>query len=249
MHLNLEEKELNQHIYRTISYDRLIELFTTKQNTLVKPLLWEDTFENFILKAKLRYETGEEIECTIHERMYGQCWTLESSSDAMWRIYSQNRDSIRIRTTIDKLMDSLFLATIDRGRCEQCIGRVEYLTEAMLLERAKDTFTSHGQLTYGKLFTSLLLKRRAFRHENEIRLIFFDWAEEIGESDLFKYDIEPHELITQIMIDPRVAYDEFKRIERDIRQKTEYQGEIKRSLLYRLPENLTIDIKPKIITK
>lgn len=245
MYLNLDEAELKQHAYRTISYDRLIELFETKQNTLVKPSLWDDTFENFALKSKLRDETGRYIEYDIHDRMYGQCWTLEKSSDAMWRIYSSEKNGIRIRTTIDQLLDSLCLATIDRKSCEHCIGKVEYLREVELVKRAKDTFTSHGEITLGKLFSSLLLKRRAFRHENEVRLMFCDWADGAGRSKLLKYDIEPHKLITQIMIDPRVPYDEFKLIEQDIRQRTAYQGEIKRSLLYRLPESLIFDVQTK----
>lgn len=246
MYLNLDKKELNQHIYRTISYDRLIELFQTKQNTLVKPQLWEDTFENFILKTKLKNEAGEQIEYDVNNRMYGQCWTLEKSSDAMWRIYSLKKDGLRIRTTIDQLLDSLCLATIDKNQCEHCVGKVEYLSETKLLRRARDTFTQHGEITFGGLFKSLLLKRRAFKHENEIRLIFCDWAKDAGKSNLFKYEVEPHELITQIMIDPRVSYEEFKKIEINIRQNTNYSGEIKRSLLYRLPESLVLNIQAKI---
>lgn len=245
MYLNLDEAELKKYVYRTVSYDRLVELFKTKKNTLVKPSLWEDTFENFILKSKLIDETGQEIEYDIHNRMYGQCWTLEKSSDAMWRIYSSDKNSIRIRTTIEQLVDSLCTATNDRSGCEHCIGKVEYLIQSKLIKKAKETFTPQGQMTFGKMFSSLLLKRRAFRHENEVRLIFCDWAKNAGKDNLFKYDIEPHKLITQIMIDPRIPYDEFKIIEKKIRQETAYEGEIKRSLLYRLPETLTFNVQSK----
>lgn len=177
--------------------------------------------------------------------MYGQCWTLEKSSDAMWRIYSSDKNSIRIRTTIEQLVDSLCTATNDRNGCEHCIGKVEYLIQSKLIKKAKETFTPQGQMTFGKMFSSLLLKRRAFRHENEVRLIFCDWAKNAGKDNLFKYDIEPHKLITQIMIDPRIPYDEFKIIEKKIRQETAYEGEIKRSLLYRLPETLTFNVQSK----
>lgn len=243
MYLNIGEIELNRHVYRTVSYARLMEMFETKQNTLVKPILWEDTFENFILKSTLRDEEGRIIEYDLHQRIYGQCWTLEKSSDAMWRIYSPNKDGVRIRTTIDLLLESLCLAIIDRKRCEHCIGKVEYLREVELIKRAKETFTSRGQITFGKLFKSLLLKRRAFKHENEVRLMFCDFAEGAGVDKLFKYDVEPHKLITQIMIDPRVSHEEFKLIEQGIRQRTSYKGEIKRSLLYRLPESLILDVQ------
>jgi hypothetical protein len=249
VYLNLDEIDLKQHVYRTISYERLVELFTSKKNTLVKPNLWEDTFENFILKSKLINEIGEQIEYDVHERMYGQCWTLEESSDAMWRIYSPDKSGIRIRTTIEKLLDSLCLATIARENGEHCIGKVEYLKETELVKRAKEMFTTHGKITFGNLFRSLLIKRSAFKHENEIRLMFCDWAKGAGENNLFKYTIEPHDLITQLMIDPRVHKEQFECIECSIRKQTEYKGEIKLSQLYRLPENVTFDVQTKNITK
>ncbi|MBX8575218.1 DUF2971 domain-containing protein [Pseudomonas cichorii] len=243
MYLNLDETDLKKYIYRTISYERLIELFSTNRNTLVKPSLWEDTFENFVLKSKLINEAGQEIEYDIHNRMYGQCWTLENSSDAMWRIYSSNKSSVRIRTTIEQLLDSLCIATIDKKHCEHCIGKVEYLVKSKLIEKAKETFTPHGRITFGKLFSSLLLKRRAFRHENEVRLIFCDWSPDAGRDNLFKYEVEPNQLISQIMIDPRVSYDDFLKLKAKIRENTGFVGEIKRSLLYRLPETLTFNIQ------
>jgi hypothetical protein len=101
-------------------------------------------------------------------------------------------------------------------------------------------------VTFGNLFQSLLIKRRAFVHENEIRLMFLDWTENAGVEEIFKYSIDPHKLISQMMIDPRIPYADFKRIKYDIEQKTGFKGDIKRSLLYRLPDDLTIEInEPK----
>ena len=246
MYLNLDDSDLNKYVYRTISMDRLLELFETGENTLVKPSLWEDTFENFVLKSKLQTESGETIEYDVHDRLYGQCWTLEKSSDAMWRIYSQDKKGIRIRTTIGDLFDSLNEASVDTPKCLFSIGKVEYLKETSLVSRANKTFESNGGVRFGNLFKSLLIKRRAFKHENEVRLMFLDWSEKAGSEKIYKYSINPHKLVTQMMIDPRVSYADFKNIEAVIRDKTDYQGDIKRSLLYRLPEDLTINLsEPK----
>ncbi|WP_318480356.1 DUF2971 domain-containing protein [Photobacterium leiognathi] len=242
MYLNLDDSDLKKYVYRTISMDRLIELFKTGENTLVKPSLWEDTFENFVLKSKLKTETGEIIEYDVHDRLYGQCWTLEKSSDAMWRIYSQDKKGIRIRTTIGDLFDSLNEASVDTPKCLFSIGKVEYIKESSLASRANETFESNGGVRFGNLFKSLLIKRRAFKHENEVRLMFLDWSENAGSEKIYKYSINPHKLVSQMMIDPRVSYADFKKIEAVIREKTGYQGDIKRSLLYRLPKDLTINI-------
>jgi hypothetical protein len=68
----------------------------------------------------------------------------------MWRIYSQDK----------------------RTEYDHCIGKVEYLKKEHLIDRAKATFSKTGEITFGGLFRSLLIKRRAFKHENEIRIIF-----------------------------------------------------------------------------
>jgi len=240
--LDIEDADIDKYIYRTISYDRLIELFQTNQNALVKPKKWDDTFENLILKSKLKTPSGEIIQYNIHDKIYGQCWTTEKSSDAMWRIYSTDKNGFRIRTTIRKLYDSFDLSLVDRASCLGSIGKVKYLNEAELTSKAKATFNPDGQITFGDCFRSLLLKRKAFRHENEVRLLFLDWSDSFIENDIFKYDIDPHSLISQITIDPRITYKKFSEIKSKIQKVTKYQGEIARSTLYKLPEDIVIEV-------
>ena len=76
--------------------------------------------------------------------------------------------------------------------------------------------------------------------------IHLDWGYKLPKEDIYSYDIDPHDLITQVMIDPRISYDEFKKIHNDIKQETGYMGDIKRSLLYRLPDSLTIEVEQNI---
>lgn len=249
MYLNLEEPEYDNHIYRIISYERLIEIFDSRKNTLVKPKLWEDTFENFALKSKLKFQDGSETMLDTHERLYGQCWTTSKASDAMWRIYSPDKKSIRIRTTVDKLVTSLIMANVDKAMTGSCIGKVEYKSESKITALAKKAFTKNGQITFGSLFRSLLVKRKAFEHEKEIRLIHLDWGKELPKEDIYSYEINSHELITQIMIDPRISCKEFKTIKNDIKKRTGYQGDIKRSLLYRLPETVTLEVEQNITSQ
>ena len=243
MYLNLEESEYDGHIYWIISHERFMKLFDRRKNTLVKPKEWEDTFENYTLKSKLKFPDGTEVTLDTHERLYGQCWTTSKASDAMWRIYSPDKKGIRIRTTVRKLLASLDMANVNTAMTESCIGKVEYKPEAKIAAQAKNAFTKNGQMTFGSLFRSLLVKRKAFNHEKEVRLLYLDWGYELPSEDIYDYEIDPHELVTQIMIDPRVSYDEFKTIKKDIKKATGYRGDIKRSLLYRLPETLTIEVE------
>lgn len=224
--LNIDESEHDNHIYRIMSYDRFLELFDTKKNTLVSPNKWEDTFENYALKSTLKFPDGTEVKLDTHHRLFGQCWTTSKASDAIWRIYSHDKKSVRIRTTINKLLMSLVIANVNTSMTESCIGKVRYLSEKEITRLAKGAFTNTGQMTFGSLFRSLLVKRKAFKHEKEIRLIYLDWGYDLPKKDIYKYEIDPHDLITQVMVDPRINYHEFKTIKNDIRKKTGYRGDL-----------------------
>src|SRR5215211_4029195 len=82
-YIHLEPDDLDRKIYRVFSLERLLELISSKQNVLVKPLLWDDPFENFILRATAKYE-GRNVHFEAKDFLYGQCWSLNEESDAMW---------------------------------------------------------------------------------------------------------------------------------------------------------------------
>ncbi|MDY6857448.1 MAG: DUF2971 domain-containing protein [Thermodesulfobacteriota bacterium] len=238
---NLNEGDLDKYVYRIIPLDRFFELFETKRNVLVKPLLWDDPYENFILRSKVKLKSGEVVQYNYHDRIYGQCWTLQASSDAIWRIYSPKKNGIRIRTTIRSLIESLSLHHADLTDTKCGIGKVEYKSEKELLRIANSTFDDSGILV-SNIFKSLLGKRKAFSHEKEVRLLYVDMDDEFPKEDLYSYEIDPHNLVDQIMIDPRVTYTDFKNIKDKIKRVTGFEGSILRSLLYSFKNDLVLDV-------
>ena len=92
-------------IYRVFSMQWFTHLITTRTNGLVNPSMWEDPFENFFLKNKAIASDGSVISLeSLTESWYGQCWTRNRDSDAMWRIYSPSKDWVRVSTTINKIL-------------------------------------------------------------------------------------------------------------------------------------------------
>lgn len=235
--INIDLNIKDQYIYRIISVDRLIELFSNEQNVLVSPKKWEDPFENFILKSKARLPSGEIVDFGFRDNFFGQCWTQHKASDAMWRIYSPESNGVRIRTTIPKLAYSL-ASRLQPWQDMQCfIGKVKYLSNKKMIGFANTIFKGKINPEAYELAKTLLIKRPAFRHENELRLLYFE--KENGKSrSIYKYDIDPHDLIDQIMIDPRQDYSDFQKVKADIKSKTNFKGRILRSLLYAPPKNM-----------
>ena len=155
--LNFSENQLDTRIYRIVPFVRLLEMFSESKNVLVKPELWEDTFENFILRSKIKAADGRVLRYNFHEQMYGQCWTLENSSDAVWRIYSPDKNGLRIRTTVRKLINAAYKVNPSHVVKQYCIGKVEYLSDEDLLSRANSTFEKNG-ISGEKLFRDFLSK-------------------------------------------------------------------------------------------
>ena len=225
-YLNFSRQDRDRHVYRIISIKRLYELFDTRKNVLVNPQKWEDPFENIMLRG-------------IFPRigLFGQCWTRHTASDAMWRIYSRNSDGVRIRTTSHTLIASLGRSL--RGtRAIAFIGGVKYLPQKELVRFANDSVSNCELRNPVHQAKTLLLKRLAFRHEREVRLILVN-AQDLCHRNTFAYSTNPHELVDQIMLDPRLAKKDADVLKEKIRHRTGFEGSILRSLLYTLPSGLS----------
>jgi hypothetical protein len=219
----------------------LYDLFDSNTNALVKPSSWDDPFENLILKSKIKRPNGDIVEYGFHNNFYGQCWTLHKASDAMWRIYSQDKMGVRIRTTIRKLLTSLNRTTPRLADLQCYIGKVRYLSTNDLLSFGDQIYDEYG-VANENLFRSLLIKRKAFSHEKEIRLLYQSISNE-NKDPLFRYKLNPHEVIDQLMLDPRLTADEANSFRAKIKDRINFTGKIKRSLLYAVPDKIVVKVK------
>jgi Protein of unknown function (DUF2971) len=156
-YLDLTVAERAKYVYRVISLERLLELFQKRQNVLVAPEKWDDPFENFILKSGRVSRRG----------WYGQCWTWQRASDAMWRIYSGDKNGVRMRSTPAKLLESL----PGSAQGKAFVGRVRYLPEKPLMRFANDALAPGHLKLASNAARTLLVKRPAFEHEREVRLL------------------------------------------------------------------------------
>lgn len=159
------------HVYRTISFERLVELLTLKRNVLVRPKLWVDTFEDLLGKSTLRNGSSGQRAIIRTNHIYGQCWTRHTVSDAIWQIYSNGTDGFRLRTRVDRLLGSL-KSQVEEPDTSCYIGRVHYLKDNELVEFGKTHFMDPNAIPSEVVASAYLVKRNAFEHEKEVRLIY-----------------------------------------------------------------------------
>ncbi|MCR6721521.1 MAG: DUF2971 domain-containing protein [Chitinophagaceae bacterium] len=231
--LNLTEKEKDQPIFRVIPVNRLFELFSNKQNVLVKPKLWQDPFENFMMNSTGELEDGRLFSISFREHFFGQCWTKTRESDAMWRIYSHDVTGVRMATTPRKLLTALYTSD-GKFRDINCfIGKVNYYTTSKL----KTLLQNHASgwitdSTGAGQAQTLLFKRTPFKHENEVRIIYNSQGQ--VTEDLFSFPIEPLTLIDDIVFDPRMEYGVFSEHKKRLRAFG-FKKRIVKSNLYKAP--------------
>ena len=228
-------------IYRIFRRDYFFNLFSDGDNVLVRPKIWEDPFENVFLNAEVRTANGEKGRFGFHDDVYGQCWTSHAASDAMWRIYSEKKDAIRVRTTVGQLLDSLCAANGDWAHTTCFIGKVVYMSDKNLSAFAGTIF--RDGITPHAVARSLLVKRNAYKHENEVRLIFIEPGNNKHLNGLYRHGIDPSALFDQAMADPRLPYEKFLRLKKQIVKRTGLtEKQVKRSLLYRQPASFVVEI-------
>lgn len=248
-YINIEEKGISKPIYRIISFERLVELFKFKQMAFVKPEKWDDPFENIIAKTKINLGTAMAesfFESGIRNSSYGNCWTSKPVSDALWRIYSQDKKSVRIKSTPEILSRNIEKWLERHPNYRLYIGRVEYLKTIQIKAKAKAFAKSarSGDLCRAAA-ESLLFKREAFSHEDEVRVLMID-QHNGGSDHLIKVDIDPHDIIRTVVIDSRASEEVVDMYSTYLIEKFKYRRSISKSTLYDMPNPIIVKFKKKI---
>jgi len=203
----LGELKCGDPIYRIFSYQRFVEMICRKRLTLATPALWDDPFENFLLKSKVDMGDGTVAGLDmVASRWYGQCWTTEKDSDALWRIYSHTKCGIRVKTTAGKLFNALYKFNDPQAGLKYFIGKVDYKSQdeiSQLLQQS--TFMGIAAGASNHSFAKLLcVKRTEFKHENEVRILYCETGRGQHDREKFwEFDIDPNALFEEVCLDPR----------------------------------------------
>ena len=233
--LNIEEQDLDREIYRIMPIHRLLEAFAIGKLTLVKPEKWDDPFENLLLKGTAKTTDGEVLNfAPIRDSVYGQCWTLHKETDAMWRIYSSDKQGAKVKTSIRKLLSALQSQSGDFAKVHCFIGEVAYLSQKDLVSKLKNINLLN---TLGSgIAESLIYKRIEFKHEKEVRRLYTGKSKHVHQ-----FNIDPFDLFDEIVFDPRINEHLFCSYRDSLKAKG-YKKSIRQSVMYKVPKGLRINI-------
>lgn len=238
MYLYLPTRERSRFVYRIMSLDRLFQMFAESANFLVRPSRWQDPFENFIARLKGRLPNGDLVEFAQRYDFFGQCWTLLGGTDAMWRIYSSDQRSVRVKVRIADLYESLSAT----ARCAPFIGRVKYVHGADLHAWTRRAVRSTKRPSLELIAKTFLVKRMPFSHESEVRLLYCSSTDD--RNSLYRHSFDCQRLIQELTLDPRLTHEEFVKLRDLVRVRTSFKGRIVQSGLYAPPADFVLPLGP-----
>jgi hypothetical protein len=235
--------DLDRPVYRIFPRNRLEQLFRDQELVLVRPSEWEDPFENSLLKCTVVTADGMRGSLrSVRDDWFGQCWTMHPDTDAMWRIYSAGKDlgktGVRVKSTLAKLADTLWVPGDSFSPTKYFVGAVQYESRSDIEDFLRGVsffdMALGGQNT--NFAKTLLLKRKEFAHESEVRML----ANRVGKNEtrtivdnLYRIPIDPHNLIDELCVDPRLEEADAKTLMDDL-AGLGYSGDIVQSELYKL---------------
>lgn len=209
-------KNRNAQIWRYISLSKFADLLERKALWFSVPAKFDDQFEgSFPLKpVKLKKDTKELDDDSLKQAVkkladsfenvtamamsmtFVSCWHLSPhESEAMWRLYARLGDGIvAIQSTVHRL-------------CE-CTDAHTYIGKVRYVDYLKDGFNSNN------VFNLLLHKRKAFKHEQEIRALRCELPA-VGHPGVYmRVDLD--KLIEKIIVAPQTSEQTFAFLRRAV---------------------------------
>jgi Protein of unknown function (DUF2971) len=209
----------SEFLYRIVKWEHLIDLFENSYLFFARPSVWDDPYE-------LR------IEHPAMSEVFAQCWSKRGVSDAMWRIYSPEHFGVRIKIRRTILADQLKKAKSLVPFKSRKIGAVKYLPQSIIDKEHKKLVNELSE-KYDpiKALNSLMYKRNAFKHEEEIRVLLYATDVPALQNGI-KVPVSPHELIETILADPRMPEPVYKAFSYYINKKICFPGRFGKSSIY-----------------
>ena len=237
-------------IYRIEEVHRLVDVFNNKLLTIVSPRVWDDPYEYFLKYCYgVSKETGARHNYEGYTKLiFAQCWTMNEESDAIWRIYSPNRDKVKIKTSVSKL--HRILTIIKNKGFKSYIGKVKYVDEINIKQRISNLIRGTEKVPFiikdDLIRNQYLFKRMAFSHEKEIRVLvtlpkppekYINAIYQDSDNlNLCHIPLEdPSDLFDELVFDPRMPNGQYKAYKSYFENELGYKKPIFKSNLYLRP--------------
>jgi hypothetical protein len=216
-------------IYRIFPLWFLHEALGSKHLAMVSPSLWEDPYE--VIGRAIAVNTPQGGQTIINQSLppvFAQSWSAIAESDTLLRAYSRvdkdprfgrntcpRHEGAIVKSTPRKLAQALGSGAPKSRAGHWFIGAVEYLPAEAIHGRIGQAIVQHGNTAFEdprNRARLLLMKRSAFSHEAEVRIIFVQSDVEPAD-DVLRVPVDPDGVFEEITFDRRLL--RFERLQRE----------------------------------
>lgn len=171
-----ERKNSNSLLYKYMNVERAISFLSTGKYYLVEPTAWPDPYEK-------RFYTADYTKVAAQynpQQIYCTCFTDKISNEAAWKMYRGKDDGIANRSIRFEMNRTALLQYLDH--CIDNKGKI-YIGDANYRYTSKQIDDLHKrqsklyseyfhEFSESKFLELLLIKRKAFEYESEVRLFY-----------------------------------------------------------------------------
>lgn len=206
--VNITKDEFLKHklLYKYMPLENALKSLNEKYMWFANPSTWKDPFEKRFLEAKY-IRKGKEVNFNWKGKVFCTCLTQTQTSEAYWNVYKKDSIGIEFRIYREKLLEELYKYD---DNFKIFIGRAEYLKTSDIEKDLRDIpfdppLASSEKINTDKCASRLfLLKRIAFKYEDEIRIIVVKRNPTKESGIKMCYECENTDLIHQIVLDPNL---------------------------------------------
>lgn len=168
---------MGDSLYRFTDFSKFVDMVQRQSLCFVSHNKLNDPYEGFLFKKILKDDAKAEITRILKERspshhipilftlrsldeaIHCQSWSATEETDALWRLFSKNHESVRLE-----------IATADLANLPGVKAHpISYEDFPSIQEIVDEIISEEGNNV--DLLPILLKKRKAFAHENEVRLV------------------------------------------------------------------------------
>lgn len=251
--INITEKEFlkTKFLHKYMPLEYAIKTLNESKLWFANPAEWKDPFEKRFIEAEY-LKNDKKYKFLWKDKVFCICMTQTSTSEAYWNTYSSQQIGVEFKISKQKLLDELLNYT---NEYDIYIGKVEYMKTADIqksiskipFKQSIGSINIEDKLLAAKL---LLLKRNAYKYEDEIRIIIVKKVTSKERGISLNYTCDNNKLIDSIVLDPSLPENSeklFKNIfenEYDFKPRSTSKGIRKRVLKSQLYSKQ----KPQVIS-
>lgn len=243
-YINITETEFlgKRLLYKYMPLEFALATINEKYLWLCNPVDWKDPFEKRFINANYIIG-GNETEFPIKGQVFCICMTQTPTSEAHWNNYSNGQIGISLKIKRRRFLEVLEEHTTDY---DIYIGKVNYIKTADIKKKLSDieplkSIHPFELINRQLLIRLLLLKRIAFRYEDEIRVLAVKKYKTKENGVKLSYTLDPYELIDSIAIDPN-AERNTENMLKNIFKKGYGFKKVYKSQLYSMPNDIRIEL-------